>query len=105
MMTCMLQTGKRLECRVAGRVQGIMYRDFARRNAKRRGIFGTVQNLSDGTVAVIAEGDETKLGDFLLVLRKGPALARVDSVETKWSEATGTLTDFKIVYRNLWDRL
>ena len=105
MMSCMQNAQKRLECTVRGRVQGIMYRDFTRRQARRRGIVGTVQNLLDGTVAVVAEGDEMKLQDFLLALKEGPTLARVDLVETKWGEATGTLTDFKIVYRNLWDRI
>ena len=55
---------KRLLCEVSGQVQLVMYRDFTRRKAKQLGIVGTVENLDNGNVYVIAEGEEKTLGVF-----------------------------------------
>ena len=52
---------ERLEVVVAGRVQLVMYRDFAWRKAHGLGLKGEVQNLKDGTVRVVAEGPEEVL--------------------------------------------
>ena len=49
---------KRLECQVFGRVQLVMFRDFVTRKARARGIVGTVKNNPDGSVSVVAQGDE-----------------------------------------------
>lgn len=96
---------KRLTCTISGRIQGVLYRDFARRVAMRLALVGTVQNLPQGTVCVIAEGEEKKLHQFVKFLSKGPPLARVDNVLVKWDEATGEFSDFRIVYTNFLDRL
>ena len=61
---------KRLLCEVSGRVQLVMYRDFTGRKAKQLGIVGTVENLNNGNVYVIAEGEEEALGAFLENLKK-----------------------------------
>lgn len=91
-------TKRRLECRVRGRVQLVMYRDFTKRNARRLGIVGTVQNMNDGSVRVVAEGEEDVLRKFLSRLQKGPIFARVDKVEEIWNEATGEFKTFEIIY-------
>ncbi len=89
---------KRLECRITGRVQLVMFRDFTQRKASSLGLFGTVQNKKDGSVVVVAEGEESKLEQLLLLLRRGSLLSRVDSVKEKWGEFTGDFSDFNIVY-------
>ena len=83
---------------MAGRVQLVMFRDFTRRNAKKLDITGTVQNRSDGSVHVVAEGEEDALRKFLARLHRGPIFARVDKVEEVWSEATGEFKTFEIIY-------
>lgn len=80
-----------------------MFRDFAHRNARKLALMGTVENLSNGTVKVVAEGDEIKLNDFLIKLNNGPLFSRVDNVKTEWSEATNSFNDFKIVYHGFLD--
>ena len=65
---------KRLLCEVSGRVQLVMYRDFTRRKAKQLGMVGTVENLDNGNVYVIAEGEEKTLGVFLENLKKDHTL-------------------------------
>ncbi len=89
---------KRMECNIAGRVQLVMFRDFTRRNARGLGITGTVQNMSDGSVHVVAEGERDVLRKLLARLHKGPVFARVDKVEEAWSEATGEFKTFEIIY-------
>ena len=96
---------KRLECTVSGRVQMVMFRDFTQRNARKRGVVGTVQNMPDSTVRIIAEGEEEALHDLLKKLRVGPPFAKVENIDVVWKEAEGQFTNFNIVYKNIWDRI
>jgi acylphosphatase len=96
---------KRFECTVSGRVQMVMFRDFTQRSARRLGLVGTVQNMPDGTVRVVAEGEEKMLLDLLEKLRVGPPFAKVERVDVVGKEATGEFTHFIIVYKNIWDRI
>jgi acylphosphatase len=97
---------KRLECTIVGRVQLVTFRDFARRKARRLGVVGTVRNMPDGTVSVCAEGEDEVLHKFLIQLRKGPILSRVDDIKLSWKDATSEFKDFKIVYADgFWDRI
>ena len=95
---------QRLTCTVHGKVQGINYRDFVNDTAIDAGLTGTVQNLPDGTVEVIAEGEEAVLQDFLKVLPGGYSPAKVERVDARWAGATGEFTRFRILYRNFLDR-
>ena len=62
---------------IDGEVQGVGYRFFALRAAARHEIPGTVRNLPDGRVEVIAEGDREAIDGFRNELATGPYLARV----------------------------
>lgn len=88
----------RLECNVSGRVQMVMFRDFVTREARSLGIKGTVKNNPDGTVSIVAEGDQVVLHAFLELVGRGPILARVDSVKGEWSEPLGGYKNFDILY-------
>ena len=83
---------------VSGRVQMVMYRDFAQRHGRSLSLVGEVKNLSDGTVEVVAEGDAEKLNHYIEKLKRGSMLARVDNVEVIWQEPSKMFTDFDIVY-------
>lgn len=74
---------------VNGIVQGVGYRHFVRKKALELSLVGYAENLSDGRVEVIAEGEKTDLEHLLLFLRQGPRGARVDNLDVQWSEATG----------------
>ncbi|MDQ3076333.1 MAG: acylphosphatase [bacterium] len=88
---------KEIFCIVSGRVQGVFYRDFVFNTARALGINGAVRNLPDGTVEVVAEGDESKLNDFLTSIKKGPPLSKVDNVKVQWSESTKKFSSFEIL--------
>ena len=66
---------------VHGRVQGVGFRWFVLREAERLGVRGVARNLPDGAVEVIAEGTEQALTALERVVRRGPAMARVEGVE------------------------
>lgn len=83
---------------VRGRVQLVMFRDFAQRTSRRFGITGTVKNLPDGTVEVVAQGERGELEKLLTELHKGSLLSRVDSVESEWREPTKKFDDFTILF-------
>lgn len=89
---------ERIEARVHGRVQMVMYRDFATRKARRHKLVGEVQNLPDKTVRVVAEGVHDALVAYIEKLKKGSLLAHVEHVEVSWLPATGEYTTFTINY-------
>ncbi len=66
---------------VRGRVQGVGYRVFALRVAQQLGVCGYARNLHDGSVEVVATGDENQLAALQARLAQGPPGSRVDRVE------------------------
>lgn len=87
---------KRVQMTVRGRVQGVFFRATAQREARRLGLTGWVRNRADGSVELLAEGEEGALRDLVTFCQKGPAPARVERVETRWRKYTGEFADFKI---------
>ncbi len=71
---------KRLMATVKGRVQGVGFRYFVQHHARRLGIRGWVRNTDQGHVEVDAAAAEKTLEELVLLLRRGPALSRVDEV-------------------------
>ena len=67
--------------RVHGRVQGVWFRDSARREAERLGIRGHAINLPDGNVEVLAHGAPAALAELEAWLQSGPPLASVSCVD------------------------
>jgi acylphosphatase len=66
--------------RIAGKVQGVFFRDSARGEAVRLGIAGYARNMPDGSVEVLAQGEGPAVDELLRWLHRGPRRARVDSV-------------------------
>jgi len=65
---------------VSGRVQGVFFRASARQEALRLGLTGHARNLPDGTVEVVACGDDAALAQLERWLELGPPLAQVSHV-------------------------
>lgn len=66
--------------RLEGRVQGVGFRWWTRREARELGLRGTVRNARDGAVEVEVEGDPDALDRFESRLREGPPAARVHAL-------------------------
>jgi len=86
----------RLEAVVHGRVQGVGFRYFVVRTARRLGLVGWVANEASGPVRSVAEGSREALEALLDELRDGPPGALVERVDAAWSPATGTFSDFDV---------
>ncbi len=86
----------RLEANVVGRVHGVGFRYFARREAERLGLDGWVANAPDGTVRCVAEGPRDRLETLRDRLREGPPSSIVERVTEAWMPATGTLGRFTV---------
>lgn len=86
---------QRLLATVRGRVQGVGYRWFVRREAEHLGIDGWVSNRSDGGVDVVAEAPDADLEIFVGRLRQGPLAASVSAVDIVYEPARGGLDGFE----------
>ena len=65
---------------IRGRVQGVGYRAWVDRHARRLGLQGWVRNRRDGSVEAVFEGTEDIVIDMIVSCRSGPPSARVDEV-------------------------
>ena len=86
----------RLEAVVQGRVQGVGFRVFVLREARRLGTRGWVANEPGNRVRCLAEGPREDLEALLRLLREGPPGARVERVDATWAPATGEFDRFDV---------
>lgn len=89
---------KRLRLRIWGRVQGVFFRAHTQNEATTLNLVGWVRNCPDGTVELVAEGDEKNLMRLLDWCRIGPPNAKVLKIEPVWGEAEGEFKNFTIKY-------
>lgn len=69
--------------KVCGKVQGVGYRKFAKAKADELALYGSTQNLPDGSVEIFACGSSESLEQFLQALRIGPSRAQVQEVHSE----------------------
>ncbi|MDQ7842922.1 MAG: acylphosphatase [Armatimonadota bacterium] len=74
---------------ISGVVQGVGFRFFAVRAARRHGVSGFVRNLPDGRVEVEAEGPREMVLGFIAEMQRGPAGAVVAAVDVQWEPPAG----------------
>jgi acylphosphatase len=72
---------KQVRCKITGRVQGVWFRGSAQEQAIALGVTGWARNEPDGSVIVLACGDDGAVDRMVEWLHEGPRLAQVDSVE------------------------
>ncbi len=69
--------------KVHGRVQGVGYRYFVAKTAKRLGITGWVKNSDDGSVEIAADSDDATLERFVKEInideKDGPSVMKIDT--------------------------
>lgn len=87
---------KTAEIYITGKVQGVFFRTSAQDQAKELGIKGFVENLSDGRLLIVAEGEEKVLDDFVEWLRIGPELADVENLDVSYEDYAGKFNNFII---------
>jgi len=91
------QTAETVRCHlwVRGIVQGVGFRMFAERAARRLGLAGLVRNLPDGRVEIVVEGLKVMLEAFIADVNRGPMGAVIRDVQAEWEPPAG-LQGFQI---------
>lgn len=87
----------RVKIIVSGKVQGVCYRAFTAEQAEKLGINGTVRNLSDGNVEIIAQAAQTLLDQLVETCRQGPPAARVKAIDITALPEVGAVMGFQII--------
>ncbi|MFO1157584.1 MAG: acylphosphatase [Reyranellaceae bacterium] len=67
--------------KIAGRVQGVGYRDWTQAVARQLGLSGWVRNRLDETVEAVFAGEAATVDRMVAACRRGPSLALVEAVE------------------------
>ena len=82
----------------SGHVQGIGFRYSVRVLTAGFEVTGTVRNLPDGRVELIAEGTKEELEGFLQAVRESDVGRFIRQEQTLWSEARNEFRGFEIVH-------
>lgn len=72
---------KNLVADVSGMVQGVGFRHFVEQTAVQLGIDARADNMDDGTVHIVASGDEQRLLRLVELVRQGSRYSSVDHVD------------------------
>ena len=85
--------------KVTGLVQGVGFRWTTQMIAQDLGITGTVKNNPDGSVSIVAQGEELPLEHFIKKTKASPSVAgHVDHVDLNTVSDAEKFTRFSVVY-------
>lgn len=82
---------------ISGRVQGVFFRASTHKQALSLGVNGTVRNLDDGRVEVVAQGLVEPLEALIAWCHQGPSKAQVEHVEILEQASDMSFFSFKII--------
>lgn len=82
---------------ITGRVQGVGFRHFTRKNADRLGINGWVKNLPDGRVEAVFQGPEDRVEELIDRCKDGPISSYVKDMEVSEADETKDHTSFEVI--------
>jgi acylphosphatase len=89
---------KAILARIYGVVQGVGFRFSTQERARRLGLKGYVRNMFDGSVEVLAEGEEPQVNNLLTWLKRGPTGSYVKRVDAHPVEYRGLYANFTIEF-------
>ncbi len=96
---------KRANIIAKGKVQKVGYRDFVQDSARELGITGYVENLEDGNVKIVCEGEEPKIEGFIRDIKVKKDFIDVRETLVKYEAPTGEFKVFKIKYGDVPEEL
>jgi acylphosphatase len=88
---------QRLTIHYAGHVQGVGFRYTVRQVALGFEVAGTIGNLPDGRVELVAEGERAELEAFRQAIREAGLEGFIRQEAAAWGEASGRFRGFQIV--------
>ena len=81
----------------SGHVQGVGFRYSAKSVATGFEVAGTVRNLPDGRVELVAEGMREELEDFRAAIRDSGLAGFIRNENVLWSDAMNDIRGFAII--------
>jgi acylphosphatase len=87
----------RLRIVYSGHVQGVGFRYTVKSLTAGFELTGTIRNLSNGSVELLAEGDRTELKAFQQAIRESGLGGHIDHEDVQWTAATNEFHGFSIV--------
>ena len=82
---------------VTGDVQGVFYRASTLEQAQSLGVKGTVRNLADGSVEIVAKGSPEAVENLVRWAHRGPPDAKVKAVYITDADVDESLVTFQVV--------
>jgi acylphosphatase len=82
---------------VSGRVQGVFFRRSIKNKAEKLELTGWVNNLADGRLEAVFEGEKEKIEEIIKWAKRGPFLAKVENLEVIREAYGGEFQNFEIV--------
>ena len=86
-----------LQAYYSGRVQGAGFRYRVKNLAAGFEVLGSVRNLADGRVELVAEGTKEELQEFQKIIRESELGSLIRNEETNWNEAKNEFKGFQII--------
>ncbi len=81
---------------VSGRVQGVYFRAFTKKQAIKFEIMGFVSNKENGDVEIVAQADQENLDNFINWCHEGPLMAKVENVDINELSTSEIFSNFEI---------
>ena len=86
----------RVHVHYSGRVQGVGFRYTVRALVPGYDVLGTIRNLPDGRVELVAEGERAELEEFLQAVRDSGLRRNIRDENIGWEEAQDKFRGFEI---------
>ena len=81
---------------INGKVQMVGFRTFIKNSADSLDIKGFAENLPDGTVKIVCEGEKAKITDFISYIKQElPSFAVIDDIKVEYGAYKGEFSSFK----------
>lgn len=82
---------------ITGRVQGVFFRNWTKKNAEKLGLKGTVRNLPTGDVEAVFQGAEDKIAKMLALCHEGSRMAKVQDIRVENLQNADNYVDFRVM--------
>ena len=92
----MSETARTVLVTITGRVQGVWFRDWTKRQADRLALSGWVRNRPDASVEALLSGDHESINEMIRKCHTGSPMSRVDKVMLIEHEGEGPVQGFEI---------
>lgn len=79
-----------------GFVQGLFFRKFVSKIARKYNLVGEVENLASGKVRAVFEGESSLVAEALAEIKQGKFFIRIDKIEVATENPRGEHKDFQI---------